>query len=79
MLKILLAVLIIIDLGVLGLFVAGVIASINAGGGSVLFPGIGLVIALPLVLAAVFVFEVILVGATAILYRFIKNGSNVST
>ena len=76
MLKVLLAILIIADLAVLALLIVGVIASINAGGGSVLFPGLGLVVALPLVLGVVFVFEMILVGITLIVYRFIGNGAN---
>ena len=73
MLKILLFILAIIDLAVLVLLVVGVIASINAGGGSVLFPGLGLVVALPLILGVVFIFELILIGITAILYRYINS------
>ncbi len=79
MLKVLLAILIIIDLGVLALLITGIVASINAGGGSVLFPGLGLVVALPLVLCAAFVLEVILIGVTLIVYRFtVSNGDNLN-
>ena len=76
MLKVLLAILIIIALSVLALLIVGVVASINAGGGSVLFPGLGLVVALPLVLGVVFVFEMILVGVTLIVYRLIKSNAD---
>lgn len=76
MLKALLATLIIVNLGVLALLIIGVVASINEGGGSLLFPGLGLVAALPLVLGALFVVEIILIGVTLIVYRFIKNNSN---
>lgn len=76
MLKILLGILIIINCAVLALLLVGVIASINAGGGSVLFPGLGLVVALPLALGVVFVFEMILLGITLIVYRFIGNSAN---
>lgn len=75
MLKILLTFLIILDLAVLALFTTGVIASINAGGGSVLFPGLGLVVALPLVLGVVFVFEVILIGITLLVYKAVASNA----
>ena len=76
MLKILLTILTIIDLAVFALFIIGVIASISAGDGSVLFPGLGLVVSLPLLMCAVLVFEMMLVGITLIVYKLIKNDAN---
>ena len=78
MLRILFAVVIIIDLGVLALLAVGVVVSINSGGGNGLFSGLGSVVALPSVVGVVFVFEMILIGVTAILYRCIKSDSKNS-
>ena len=75
MLKILLTFLILLDLTVFALLIFGVIASIKAGGGSVLLPSLGMVVSLPLVLAVIFVIELGLVAMTIILYRYIKDGS----
>jgi len=75
MLKVLLAFLIILDLGILILLIIAIIASINAGGGNVFFPGLGVVVSLPFLLGLVFIFEIFLVGISTILYRFIKKRS----
>lgn len=64
-----------LDLAVLALLILGVIASIKAGGGSILFPGLGLVVSLPFILATVFVTELGLVALTLLLYQYIKNNS----
>ena len=73
LLKILLTFLVILDVAILVLLIIGIIASISAGGGNVLFPGLGLVVSLPLLLGVVFIFEIALVGITIIIYRYIKN------
>lgn len=75
MLKILLILLAIVDAGVFILLVSGIILSIKWGGGNILFPGLGLVVALPLVLFVLFVTEVALVAITYLLFRYIRKQS----
>ncbi len=70
MLKILLIFLVILDLGIAALLIPGIIASIRADSGSVLLPGLGIII-----LGVVFIFEMVLVRITILLYRYINNNS----
>ena len=76
LLKIILICFIGLDIIFGALLILGIIALIVSGGGSVLFPSLGLVVSLPVLLAAVFIVELILVGITLIIYRLIKNNSN---
>ena len=75
MLKILLTFLVILEIGIAALLILGIIASIKMGGGSILLPGLGLIISMPLLLGVVFIIEMILVAISIILYRYIKNNS----
>lgn len=54
------------------ILIVGIISSITAGGGNVLFPGLGLIVALPLILAVLLGVEIILVIITVILYKRIR-------
>lgn len=75
MLRILLVLLTIVDAGVFILLVSGIMLSIKSGGGNVLFPGLGLVAALPLVLFVLFVIEVALLAITFLLFRYVRKQS----
>lgn len=75
MLKILLTFLITLDLALFALLIFGVIASFKVGRWSILFPSLGLVVSMPLVLTVIFVIELGLVAVTVILYRYIEGNS----
>jgi hypothetical protein len=61
-----------VTLGVLILFISVLIAWIN-GGGNVFLPGLGLIIAAPLILAVLFIIGVIMLSLTVFLARRISR------
>lgn len=73
MLKILLALLTVLFAALLILLVIGVIASIMAGGGNVLLPGVGLIISLPFLLVVLLVIEIALAAIMLILFKYISS------
>ena len=70
MLKILLTLLLILDLGVFLFLAYGVFMCLKYGDISVVFPGIGIIISLSFFLSVIFIVEAGLVFITWILYRY---------
>ena len=73
MLKILLALSAALSIGLLILLVIGIVVSIRAGGGNVLFPGLGLVVSLPFLLVLLFIAEIVLATITLILFGYVTS------
>lgn len=73
MLKILLAFLIVLDLGAAALLITGLFLTFKHGDISVVFPGIGIIISLSFFLGLIFIIEAGLILITWILCRYINS------
>ena len=70
LLKILFIISAIISLIIFALFALTLISWINNGGGNVLFPGLGLIVTMSLVVIALFIMTILSFLITFLLYKF---------